>query len=54
MKKVEKTDELVALMLERAQQAMPEIKRQIEVYEKSMKSGTRIVSPKVAPQFKHG
>ncbi len=53
MKKGSKTEELVALMLERAEKAMPEVKRQIAIYEKSIKTGTQITSPKVAPQFKN-
>jgi len=31
--------------------AMPEIKRQIEVYEKNLQSGNQVKSPKIAAQF---
>ncbi|MDR3680164.1 MAG: hypothetical protein P4L41_09375 [Flavipsychrobacter sp.] len=53
MKKVSKTEQRVAHTLEQMRKAMPEIKRQVEVYEKSVKSGTQIKSPKVAPQFRN-
>ena len=47
MKKASNTEKRVAHILERMQKAMPEIKRQIKVYEKSITSGHQIKSPKV-------
>ncbi len=31
--------------------AMPEIKRQVEVYEKNIKKGIQIKYPRISPQF---
>jgi len=53
MKKGSKTEQRIAHTLQQMRKAMPEIKRQVEVYEKSLKAGTHITSPKVAPQFKN-
>lgn len=47
MKKSSNTEQRVAHILERMRKAMPEIRRQIEVYEKSIQSGNKIKSPKV-------
>lgn len=41
----------VAFFLKQMKKAMPEVKRQIEVYEKALKNGTLIKNPKPAPQF---
>jgi hypothetical protein len=40
------TEQRVARLLERMRKAMPEIKRQVAVYEKNLKDG-KIKSPKV-------
>ena len=53
MKKVSNTEQRVAHILEKMETAMPEIKRQIAVYEKSIKSGKQVKSPKTAPQFRN-
>ncbi len=45
MKKSSDTEQRVAHILEQMRKAMPEIKRQIAVYEKSIKYGTQIKSP---------
>lgn len=45
MIKYSNTDVRVADILKRMQKAMPEIKRQIEVYNKRIKSGSRLKSP---------
>jgi hypothetical protein len=53
MKKSSNTEQRVARILEGMRKAMPEIKRQIEVYEKSIKSGNHIKSPKVTVQSRN-
>jgi len=47
MKKSSNTEQRVADILEGMRKAMPEIKRQIKVYEKSIQSGNKIKLPKV-------
>ncbi len=47
MKKTSDTEQRVAHILEGMRKAMPEIKRQIAVYEKSIQHGNRIKSPKI-------
>jgi len=51
MKQSSNTEKRVAHILERMRKAMPEIKRQIEVYEKNLQSGNQVKSPKIAAQF---
>ena len=53
MNKLSHTEQRVAHILERMRKAMPEIKRQIEVYEKSVKAGNLIKSPKIPAQFRN-
>ena len=53
MKKPSNTEGRIAHILEGMRTAMPEIKRQIEVYEKSIKSGKQVKSPKIAPQLRN-
>jgi hypothetical protein len=53
MKKPSNTELRVARILEGMRKAMPEIRRQIEVYEKSIKSGTVIKSPKATVQSRN-
>jgi len=53
MKKSSNTEKRIAHILERMRTAMPEIKRQIEVYEKSIQSGNQIKSSKVTVQSRH-
>ena len=48
------TQKRVSFFLEQMKKAMPEVKHQIEVYEKAKKTNTLIKSPKIAPQFKNG
>lgn len=43
----------VTFFIEQMKKAMPEVKHQIEVYEKALKSKTLVKSPKPAPQFKN-
>jgi hypothetical protein len=52
MNKPSNTERRVADLQERMRKAMPEIKRQIAVYEKNIKSGN-LKSPKPAPQFRN-
>ena len=47
------TEQRIAQILARMREAMPEIKRQIEVYEKNIKSGKLIKSPKIPAQFRN-
>ena len=47
MNKSSNTEQRVLDILKRMQNAMPEIRRQIEVYEKSIKTGNLIISPKI-------
>ena len=54
MNKLSATEKRVTIYLERMKKAMPEVKRQIAVYEKAAKEGTLVKNPKPAPQFKHG
>ena len=54
MKPPTATQERIAHMLEQMRLAMPEIRRQIEVYEKKKAEGKLTIAPKVAPQFKNG
>ncbi len=53
MKKSSNTEQRITHILQQMRKAMPEIRRQIEVYEKSIKSGNQIVPPKVVQQFKN-
>ncbi len=53
MKKSSNTEQRIAHILEGMRKAMPEIKRQIEVYEKSIQSGNQIKSPKVSVQSRN-
>jgi len=46
------TEQRVERIKERMRSAMPEIKRQVDVYEKSLKSGKLNATPKIAPQFR--
>ncbi len=48
------TQKRVRFFLEQMKKAMPEVKHQIEVYEKAKRTNTLIKSPKIAPQFKNG
>lgn len=50
MKMSLKVNKRVDSYLKRMEEAMPEIKRQIEVYEKNIQSG-KLIKPKIAPQF---
>lgn len=54
MKQPSATEKRIAAYLQQMQKAMPEVRKQIAVYEKALKNGTLIKSPKPAPQFKHG
>jgi len=47
VKKASNTEKRIAHIMERMRTAMPEIKRQIEVYEKSIKAGNQVNSPKI-------
>jgi hypothetical protein len=47
MKKASNTEKRIEHILEQMREAMPEIKRQIAVYEKSIKTGSSAKSPKV-------
>ena len=47
MKKSSNTEQRVAHILKEMSKALPEIKRQVQVYERSLKSGASIKSPKV-------
>lgn len=47
------TEQRVAQILENMRKAMPEIKRQVAVYEKNVRSGKQNKSPKVAAQFRN-
>jgi len=53
MKQSSNTEQRVAHIQERMRKAMPEIKRQIAVYEQSIKSGNRVKSPKVTVQSRN-
>lgn len=48
------TEKRVALYLKRMKKAMPRVQRAISAYERAVKNGTVIKSPKPAPQFRHG
>lgn len=47
------TEKRVAAYIRQMKKAMPKIKREVAVYEKALKEGTVIKSPKPAPQFRH-
>jgi hypothetical protein len=47
------TEKRVKHILEQMRSAMPEIKRQVMIYEKNMKADKLNKSPKVAPQFRN-
>lgn len=45
------TQTRVIFYLKQMRKALPEIKRQLAVYEKAKKEGTLVKNPKPAPQF---
>ncbi len=47
------TEVRVMRILEQMRTAMPEIKRQVMVYEEKVKTGKQNKSPKAAPQFRN-
>jgi hypothetical protein len=53
MKKSSNTEQRVAHILERMRKAIPEIKRQVAVYEESIRSGNQIKSPQVTVQSRN-
>ena len=53
MKKSSNVDDYISQILIMMEKAMPEIKRQVEVYEKNIKKGVDIKYPKISPQFKN-
>jgi hypothetical protein len=53
VKTVSKTDKRIEAYLRGMKKAMPEILRQIKVYEDHKKAGTLIKNPKPGPQFKN-
>ena len=54
MNRPSKTEQCVTKILEGMHKAMPEILRQIEVYEKSLHTSNQIKSPKVTVQLRNG
>ena len=46
-------DKQIAFLLAQMDRAMPEVKRQVEVYEKNLKAGKIIEASQVNTQFKH-
>lgn len=53
MNKPSNTEQRVAKILDGMRKAMPEIRRQIEVYEKSLQSGNKIKSHKITVHSKN-
>ncbi len=53
MKESSTIDKQIAHLLKQMEKAMPEVRRQVEVYEKNLKAGNINKSPQIAPQFKH-
>lgn len=53
MKKPSNVDFYISHILNMMEKAMPEIRRQVEVYENNVKKGSQIKKPKVSPQFKN-
>ena len=47
----QKIDDVLENLDERLELAMPEIRRQIKVYEEKLAAGTLSKSPKIGPQF---
>ncbi len=46
-------DKQISFLLKQMEKAMPEVRRQVEVYEKNLKTGKVIKSLQVTTQFKH-
>ncbi len=53
MENASSTGKRVTFYLEQMKKAMPEINRQIEVYEKSIKTNKQAKSPKVVLEYKN-
>jgi hypothetical protein len=51
MKKSSEIDVYLTQILKMMEKAMPEIKRQVEVYEKNIKMGIQVKNPRISPQF---
>ncbi len=47
-------DKQIAFLLQQMEKAMPEVRRQVQVYEKSISAGKAIKSHPLAHQFKNG
>ncbi len=52
MKNFSTIDKQIAYLLKQMGKAMPEVRRQVEVYEKNLKS-VKIKTPKIGQEFKH-
>lgn len=46
-------DKQISFLLKQMEKAMPEIRRQVEVYERNVKTGKDIKTPQITTQFKH-
>ena len=52
--KIATIDEQISFLLKQMENAMPEVRRQVKVYEKNIKSGKVVKSTQIATQFKYG
>ena len=47
------TDKQIAFLLTQMEKAMPEVRRQVEVYERNLKAGKIIKATQIITQFRH-